>query len=268
MFPLVHYQLLHSLIDQDRDLAALGGLFPDLAVNAGIERNYAHRMGNYFYHWCGKCYPQSLALARGIISHGVDPHGIDYYADEHHPHYPDYLKGWCFKMGESWMPQIAACTKLPDDYIWWKSHNFVEMAAELLTLEAEPGINHQLLHILRQKSLVAEAAQVLSDFIDCEPQRLEHTFHQAEEIFALEQTNSLTLAQKQAQSFRQRFQRNDADIPAMAALLDEMVQALRTPFQQFHQELRQWLQATLDHYPACYDPARYYVDPNAPEEED
>ena len=107
MFPIVHH-LTNITIDKNvSELTILGGLFPDLAIGAGIDRNKAHQMGAQFYSWCKDSAPEGLPLARGIICHGDKPCGLDYYADEA---WPPGQRGWCFQKGIPYSQQVAAST--------------------------------------------------------------------------------------------------------------------------------------------------------------
>ncbi len=52
MFPLVHYFVNRQIYGSVPTLMALGGIFPDLAAGAGMNRDKAHEMGANFHTWC------------------------------------------------------------------------------------------------------------------------------------------------------------------------------------------------------------------------
>ena len=93
MFPLVHYFVNRQIYGSVPTLMALGGIFPDLAAGAGMNRDKAHEMGANFHTWCKNNAPEGIPLSIGIASHGINPHGVDYFSDEF---WPGYKKGWCF----------------------------------------------------------------------------------------------------------------------------------------------------------------------------
>jgi hypothetical protein len=213
---------------------ALGGLFPDLASGTGLTRNEAHQMGAAFYSWCASEAPDMLPLARGIISHGTIPYGVDHHADEH---WPGCEKGWCFEQGKPWIERVTAVTRLPERLGWWKSHNFVEMSYELLTIERCPFIGGHIMAALNDEALVDCAATELSRYTGKDMELIGDIFRQAPHLFALEEVSPLVLARRQDSAFRRRHNVYDADIEGMATLLAEMKEALRPGYGPFMAEM-------------------------------
>ena len=234
MFPIVHYYVNMAVYGQAPPLMALGGLFPDLASGTGLTRDEAHQMGAAFCRWCACEAPHMLPLARGIISHGIMPYGVDHYADEH---WPGCEKGWCFEQGKPWIDRIAAVTRLPERLGWWKSHNFVEMSYELLTIEHCPCIGGNIMAAVNDEALVASAATELSRYTGKDAELIGGMFRKAPHIFALEEVSPRALAERQDSAFRRRHNVYDADIAGMAALLDEMKEALRPGYAPYMAEM-------------------------------
>lgn len=234
MFPLVHYFVNHCIYQQAPfhgpvpTATALGGMWPDLAAAAGCDRNQAHEMGDHFYRWCEQHAPHGKDLARGIISHCSEPKCVDYYADEF---CPGYHKGWCFKLGEPYMPEVAAATGLPEKSIWWKSHNFVEMSYELMTDAAHPALKQVLLTVLADQAAIADAAEILSAYSGRPKSAIIAAYESAPTTFALTQITPEELSQKQHLSFIRRFAHDSADLAKMAALLRKMQTELAATYQ-------------------------------------
>ncbi|MCL1974549.1 MAG: hypothetical protein FWG61_00130 [Firmicutes bacterium] len=223
MFPIVHYYVNLKTYGQVPPLMALGSLFPDLASGIGMKRDEAHQMGADFFRWCEQEAAQMLPLAQGIISHGVFPYGVDYYADEF---WPGCEKGWCFEQGKPWLKRIAAATCLPNDLCWWKSHNFVEMSCELLTIEQYPFIGQNILAALYSDDILHSAAMELSRYTAKDVELIKKVFRKAPSIFSLEKVSPLALARSQDTAFRRRHNVYNADITGMASLLKDMAKAL------------------------------------------
>ena len=234
MFPIVHYYVNYTIFSQTPSLMALGGLFPDLASGIGLTRDEAHQMGASFNRWCALSAPEILPLARGILSHGVIPYGVDYYADEY---WPGCTKGWCFEQGKPWIERIAAVTRLPERFGWWKSHNFVEMCYELLTIEKYPFIGQEIVAAVSDSALLACAAAALNRYTGKDTELISGIFRQAPQIFSLEDISPLTLAERQDAAFRSRHNVFNADIEGMAALLTEMKEALREGYDSYMAEM-------------------------------
>lgn len=230
MFPLVHYFVNSQIYGSVPKLMVLGGLFPDIAASAGWDRNQAHAMGADFHAWCGQNAPQALPLARGIISHGTEPPGVDFHADEF---WPGYRKGWCFLAGEQYMDQVAQVTRLPQDLIWWKAHNFVEISYELITDADHPGIKDRLMAAVQDRQAVSQAAAVLADYTGLPQQDIISSFHNVPNIFAIDDISPERLAYKQNLAFMVRHGVMDADVDAMAKLLLQMSWDLRPGYYPF-----------------------------------
>lgn len=241
MFPLVHYFVNSELAAKKElfvsPLTALGALWPDLASGAGYDRDLAHESGDEFYAWCLSHAPQSLALARGVISHGSIPHCVDYYADEAWPGAPDYPKGWCFLQGEPYRQAVAEATRLPENMIWWKAHNFVEMSYELLTDAAHPELKYRLLAAVRDQKAIRLAAETLSAYTGRPQERIAAAFCNTPDIFAIETVDADTLAEKQCLGFAFRHHHHQGNAKAMAALLRRMQQELAAGYPAFIAEV-------------------------------
>ena len=62
------------------------------------------------------------------------------------------------------MSQVAKATHLPENLIWWKAHNFVEMSYELITDSDYPQIKDELLAALHDTEAKKTAAKILSAY--------------------------------------------------------------------------------------------------------
>lgn len=230
MFPLVHYFVNSKIYENVPDLMAIGGIFPDLAASAGMDRNFAHNMGREFYRWCIQNAQEAIPLARGIISHGTDPHCVDYYADEY---WPGYRKGWCFMQGEAYMAEVARVTRLPEDLIWWKGHNFVEISYELLTDEKYPELRPRLLESISSKDAIDLASETLAAYSGLPEEDFRRVILNVPNIFALTEMTPLTLAEKQNIAFIHRHKVTDADVPGMAELFCRIRDAMRPGYDTY-----------------------------------
>jgi hypothetical protein len=234
MFPIVHYYVNMTVYGLAPPLMALGGLFPNLASGTGLQRDEAHQMGAALCRWCAREAPDMLPLARGVISHGILPYGVDYYADER---WPGCEKGWCFAQGKPWIERIAAVTRLPERLGWWKSHNFVEMSYELLTIERCPYIGDNIMAAVNDETLLEYAAEQLNRYTGKEKELISGMFRKAPQIFALQEISPRALAERQDAAFRRRHNVFDADVEGMAALLEEMKEALRPGYGPYMAEM-------------------------------
>lgn len=245
MFPIVHHRINKLIFNQTSPLLILGALFPDMASTSGYNRNEAHIMGEVFASWCKLNAPWSMDLAKGIISHGCNPFGVDYYSDEF---WPGGEKGWCFQQGVPWMNEVASVTHLPENLIWWKAHNFVEMSLELLMIEEDPKLNSDILTAIDDQSAVKEVSQLLTAYAGLDQSKIAYAFNIVPEVFALAEVTPEILASKQGRAFRLRHQVYDYDQEQMAELLRSMSNALKKTADPFLKQVEKLVGEILSKY--------------------
>lgn len=240
MFPLFHYFVNKKIYQERTSFLVLGGLWPDLASAAcpnekgrGLEiRNLSHASGDEFYHWCSEHAPEAKDLARGIISHGIEPQCVDHYADEA---WPGAERGWCFMEGIPYIERVAEATQLPKGYRWWKTHNFVEMACELLVQEEDPDLGSEIMAALQDTEAIRAAAALLAEYYQLDAERIRLLYENAADIYAIQPANSRELAERQKRSFafKPGIKDSTADVDAMAALIETMAEELRPKYRGF-----------------------------------
>lgn len=115
------------VLGRTSDAITLGSLFPDMIINARINHTMAHSLGKKMLHVVKENH--ALAdFARGIITHGISPQGLDYFGDEK---YPGCERGYCFEKGRPLVKQTIEACNIAPEMGWWKAHNIVEMGIEL-----------------------------------------------------------------------------------------------------------------------------------------
>jgi len=245
MFPIVHHRINKALYPDTSPLIILGALYPDMASTSGYNRNEAHTMGDTFAAWCKINAPWGIDLAKGIISHGCNPYGVDYYSDEF---WPGGEKGWCFQQGVPWMPEVARTTNLPENLIWWKAHNFVEMSLELIMIDQDNDLNSDILKAVDDHGAVKEVAQLLAAYAGLDESKIEYAYNMVPEVFALEEVSPQYLATRQGRAYRLRHQVYDYDEEQMAELLRLMSISLLETALPFSEQLEKLVSETLTKY--------------------
>ncbi|MCL6478728.1 MAG: hypothetical protein K6T65_09965 [Peptococcaceae bacterium] len=159
MYPQTHVYFAERVLGKINDAVALGSIFPDMAIGAGVTRDLSHGSGTEILKFLeGNHQLRDFALAN--ITHGVDPGGLDYYGDEKNP---PYERGYCFEKGRILVePTIKACN-LPEEMGWWKSHNIIEMGIEL-RISAGGTYGRYLYEAFQNKNLVEEICERLGSF--------------------------------------------------------------------------------------------------------
>lgn len=159
MFPQTHVYFAGLVLDKMSDEVALGSVFPDMAIGAGVNRDVSHNSGKQLFEFLrqeGRL--QDFALAN--ITHGVTPDGLDYYGDEKNP---PYERGYCFEKGRSLVDDTIKACHIPPEMGWWKAHNIVEMGIEMrICSSGEYG--RCLYRALHNRELIESVSERLGEF--------------------------------------------------------------------------------------------------------
>ena len=134
MFPVTHIWFGEKVLGELDNQSILGTIFPDMVISGCLDYDTTHKSGWKLYEFFKKEYPEFLGFARGTISHGVDPKGLDYYGDEK---YRGIEKGYCFQKAMEIVDKVVGCS-IPKELGLWKAHNFIEMAIEVEIDELNP----------------------------------------------------------------------------------------------------------------------------------
>ena len=234
MFPLVHFFINKTIEQRTTPLLTLGGMWPDLSFYCNMDRNISHYMGEKFLDFCMREYPEAIDFALGILYHGSTPAGADYYADEY---WHGCEKGWCFQVGRKYMPEVAKVTKLADDFIWWKSHNFVEMALELVTIEKYPQMNQEILTISDDWDAQELAVAVLRQYFPIDKSKTIDIFHNIATTFTLKEVSVLSLAENNMLGMKRRFGIEGLDINAIMALINRIYEDIKDEYDPLMAEI-------------------------------
>lgn len=143
MYPLTHIYFARKALGFLDDAVILGSVFPDIIVITGLDWHLCHTRGWVFWQHFQKEDKDLRNFSLGVITHGIEPKGLDYYSDKQ---YMDFEKGYCFEKARPLVDSVVDACYLPVADGWWKAHNFVEMGVELYIYEKQP----ELLTLLRQ----------------------------------------------------------------------------------------------------------------------
>jgi len=227
IFPLAHLYFAKKVVGQFHPLLALGGTFPDLGKGMGLDRNQAHAAGTDFYTWCLKHAPELIPAAQGMIIHGVDPKGVDFYADEH---WGTKERGWCFQQIEPFVPQVIKACAIPSEWGLWKGHNFVEMAMELVVQEVEPSLPEKMLTAAQDPVAKAALTQGVKHCFGLQEERVQSMFDLLPVIFSLEEVTARSLAEHYKENLIRMYNIQNADVLAMVELLEEIKERYQEDF--------------------------------------
>ncbi len=209
MYPLAHIYFANRVLGFKGDAAALGSLFPDVIISSGLEWEQSHSLADIIWkHFYGEN-KNKVSFSLGVISHGVEPHGLDYYSDKK---YKDFGKGYCYEKARGLIDEVVdSCYIAPEDG-WWKAHNFVEMSVELFLYQKDPSILSILHNSLNNSPLIAFISKELQLPLGLKSKLLENSFSRFKRFAATKNIDARGLAIR----FRnQQYFENNHDIVSM-----------------------------------------------------
>lgn len=191
MYPQTHVYFAHQVLEKMSDAIALGSLFPDMLTGGSLSHQKAHTLGLQLLETF-RDQPELSDFARAVITHGIEPGGLDYYGDEK---YLDCQKGYCF---EKALPLVEATTKacnLPPEMGWWKAHNIIEMGIELRISTSGPYWEI-LQQAFRNENLIMRLGQEIAFITGIGPQELLNRIRRFPRYIVTHRATSFALANK------------------------------------------------------------------------
>ena len=238
MFPLAHNFLVQRLLDNPHyglsrklnqmeiNLLRLGSVAPDLVAAMGMDRNYGHLMGKELYAYCKEDLPEALPFAFGVWSHGADPCGFDYYADEH---WQDG-KGWCFQKCLPYIDAVVEACNLPPEWGLWKAHNFVEMVAEMECDRVMPDLGSRLIVAKDDDEALEIAAKVLTEFGKADYNLIKPVFQTVSDIFTVADVTPDKLGIKYGEQLIRRHDIYGSHPDQMASIIETIARDLKDEY--------------------------------------
>jgi hypothetical protein len=159
LYPQTHVYFASLVLNKITDEVALGSIFPDMAIGAGVSRDVSHNSGRELLEFLR---PGGLLrdFALANITHGVTPDGLDYYGDEKNP---PFEKGYCFEKGRPLVEDTIKACHIPREMGWWKAHNIVEMGIEM-RISSSGEYGQRLYSAFHNRELIESISERMGEF--------------------------------------------------------------------------------------------------------
>lgn len=227
MFPIAHNLMVKKMLESDippfnREfspfeikLLNIGSILPDFVIGMGMDRDYGHRMGEEFYEYTEANCPEYSALALGVWLHGIDGFGFDTYADEK---WKDEI-GWCFLTCLLYIPKAINACALPREFALWKSHNLVELMAELECAKYDPKLGKNLLEAIHDQEVMKVVTDILVDFGGAKAERVYEVLKGLDDRFSISEVTAHDCAEKYIEQLKRRHSITGGSVRALADLI-------------------------------------------------
>lgn len=226
MFPIAHAWLLERLVDQPAPAHYLGCVWPDMLFSSPLSHTQSHRSGAALVAYARSLPPgaesdEFRAFVTGVLTHGAEPHGFDWYSDEEYGGRPREERGYAFQHAQPLANAAARACGLPEDQGWWKAHNLVEMAFEPILYAAQPHLGDRLSAACGDEALHARMVALLAAHFNLSAESLALPMRLFASVVELRPATVEQLARIYAVQVRLRHDGAVADVPALAQLIEQ-----------------------------------------------
>jgi hypothetical protein len=226
MFPLAHAWMIEQCVPEPTLAHYLGCVWPDMLYGAPLSHQQTHRGGPELVAYAvalppGDAVDEFRHFVRGALSHGVEPHGFDWYSDEQYGGLPDSERGYAFQRGRPLAERAAVACDVAHDQGWWKAHNLVEIAFERRLFAERPERGARIAAACANTALVERISVLLAAHFGQPAGALALPIRRFLEVVELRPTTIQSLARTYALQTRLRHPGAQPDEAAIAALIAE-----------------------------------------------
>lgn len=226
MFPVAHGWLLAQIAPAASPAAYLGCVWPDMLFGSPLTHPQSHKSGDALLAFArtlpaGAERDEFIAFVYGVLTHGSEPLGFDWFSDERYGGASPEAKGFAFQRAAPLAERAAvACDVAPEDGLW-KAHNLIEMAFERFLFAANTQAAAAISAACVDAALMARIAGPLAQHFRAEPEALIAAIRRYSGMVSLAPTSLDDLAQAYARQVPHRHPGAQPNVAALADLIGE-----------------------------------------------
>lgn len=238
MFPIAHAWLLEQLVPQPTPAHYLGCVWPDMLFGSPLTHPQSHRSGAQLATFA-RSLPDTTdadifrAFVVGVLTHGSEPSGFDWYSDEQYGEQSIEARGYAFQRGLPLAASAARACDLAERHGWWKAHNLIEMAFEPMFYMSQPALGERLLALRDNTALIENVTRRLAVFFQQPAADLVPSIQQFFTITQLRPTSAASLASSYAMQTRLKHPGAHPDEAAISALITQAEEIIALDRDQF-----------------------------------
>ncbi|RJX27329.1 MAG: hypothetical protein C4554_04450 [Dethiobacter sp.] len=236
MYPLTHLYFAGKVLGSLDDSTVLGSIFPDMTILIDIDWNRSHSLGLELWRHFQEKNKDLVDFSLGVISHGIEPKGLDYYSDEK---FRSFEKGYCFEKARPLVESVVEACFISSGDGWWKAHNFIEMGIELYIYEKRPELLPLLQKSLADAVLVRKLCQELSSILDRDETTLEKMFSAFKKFFADEPLDAQLLALRYQKQIYFRHNIESIDLVKSRDIIQKAKELVVSDIEDFFLEVKE-----------------------------
>lgn len=236
MYPLTHLYFAEKVLGSLDDKIALGSIFPDITILIGIAWKKSHTLGLELWRHFKEKNNCLINFSLGVITHGIEPRGLDYYSDEK---YKDFERGYCFEKARPLVESVVEACYIPSGDGWWKAHNFVEMGIELYIHEKYPHLLPLLLKALENIALIRKLCQDLSFILGKDKADIQKAFLAFRDFVNEEPLDAQLMALRYQKQIYFRHNIEYIDLKKCQSIIEKTRELILSDIEDFFQEVKE-----------------------------
>ena len=229
MFPITHIWFSRKVLGYMNNMTVLGSVFPDTVIKCCLTHNQTHNVGWELYRFIGEYRADCLDFAKALVTHTVNPKGLDYYGDEN---YGSGYKGYCFQKAAEIEREVIEACNIPEKFGLWKAHNFIEMGIEMNIAYSNRELMDAFHDGLNDYSLERELSTILDKYYGLKDMTVCDCFSRFSGFMELKEVSSLTFA-KRYNSQMQVKHGIEINIPKAGRIIEKCRSIVQDDFEDF-----------------------------------
>ncbi|HET8905738.1 MAG TPA: hypothetical protein VFN11_02105 [Ktedonobacterales bacterium] len=224
MFPLAHAWLIERLVPAATPAHYLGCIWPDMLFGSPLSHHQSHGSGILLADAIkglpdGPARDEFRAFVAGVLSHGSEPRGFDWYSDEQYGGRAVSERGYAFQQARPIADDAASACGVARDLGWWKAHNIVENAFERRFYLSAPHLGDSLAAACVDEPLRSRIASVLAPIFGQPAEELSGAMLRFPSVVTFAPATARPLAEKYAEQTRIKHAGSAPDVAAIERLI-------------------------------------------------
>jgi hypothetical protein len=252
MFPIAHAWMIEQCVPNPALAQYLGCVWPDMLYGSPLTHQQTHRGGAALAAYATSLPPGDEGDAfrrfvRGALSHGVEPHGFDWYSDEEYGGLPSEERGYAFQRGRPLAERAAVACGVDPGHGGWKAHNLIEMAFERRLYAERPERGERIAAACADTAMAERISARLGEHFSQPASLVAAPVAYFPQVVELRPVTIESLARAYAMQTRLRHPGAQPDEAALADLIAEAEKIVAPDGDAFLQTCSYQICAMLDH---------------------
>lgn len=222
MFPLVHIYCTKRIVDNASPLLLFGSIFPDIEALGLLGYGTINDSVNEFSAYVKENNSVLSDFGEGLLYH-EEPCGVDRFVHGD--------AGYAFVKGREIVPFVE---KYFPEGALVKSHNYVELAVQILMVGKYPELQDEMIPVLEaSRNVTDKIARIVSDFYSVDYQKTLDAIKLQDELLSTMDFSSLDSAVSWYTGFSNRMRNANYSDEVIKAILEKAIDVIKDDYEDF-----------------------------------